>query len=222
MTSRFITRANREGIPLNRQTSTAGSAKLIFAGAALIVLLIAGTIAGRNHSVPSPTTTAQAYAPNSLLYPTATQPNALDGVKHPSANSPRSVNPQRRIASPSHRADLQMPSITPSSLPLIGRTLPDTNAFSAVPAIAQAKSFNSSSKFPRFRLSVPREIAGQESDLLTACVCGPLAPVNTRAYFEMASSAEFFRSDVDAYRTTLKPEFKPDPATLQLIENVRQ
>jgi hypothetical protein len=35
-------------------------------------------------------------------------------------------------------------------------------------------------------------------------------------------SAQFFQSDAQAYRTTLKLDFRPDPPAFQLLQNLRQ
>jgi hypothetical protein len=211
MTRRFITRANREGVPLNQRASTAGSANLILAGAAFVVLLLAAIVIGRTHIAPFRATMAQADIATSLPPPTATRPN-LDGVKNSALRIAPSVNLHRRVVS-SQRANLSMPSSGPSSQALMDNALTE---------ITQAEWFNSTTLSPRFKFSVAPEKAEQEPNLLIACVCGPLVPLGSRAYFDMASSAHFFRPDGDASITSLTPDFRPDPATFQLIENVRQ
>ena len=121
MSRRFIARANREGVPLNRRASTAGSANLILAGAAFTVLLLAAIVIGRAHIAPSRATMAQANITSSLLHPAATRPN-IEGVKKPAWRIAQSVNLHRRVVS-SQRANLTMPPSSPSSQPLIDNAL---------------------------------------------------------------------------------------------------
>ena len=242
MTGRFIARAIREGVPLNERISTAGVSNLVLASATLLILLIAGTIVGRNRTTPFVALPQQSNTANSSVYNPAMQAKLSERAKQTTPYVARNIDlHQRTIVSQFRSQNLsQQSSNTPSerlmrtdrpellhqqttaSNNAADQTTQRSDALSAELNFAQAGSFNSSSKYPRFKFFVPREIPGREPNLLTACVCSPLAPLDSHTSFALASSVQFFQPSVDAYRTTVKPEFRLDPATLLLIENVRQ
>jgi hypothetical protein len=230
MSGRFIARAIREGVPINERTSIAEVSNLVLASATLLVLLVAGTIVGRSRITPSPAPASIALA-NTVEFKTATALPSPDDKQWPASSGTRSVEPrQRRIDSPlrHHDPSAQSREAQPKSFAQIKQTdAPDqapqnTNLLLMELNFAPGSYLNRSSKSSRFKFSLPRDTSNREPNLLTACVCSPLAPLDSRTSFALASSAQFFQPNVDAYRTTVKPEFRPDPATLQLIENVRQ
>jgi hypothetical protein len=229
MTERFTERANRDGVPLNERNPTAAAANMMLASAAVLLLLITGTIVGRNRTAPSPAATAQAAAATSRLHDTTIRPQVSGGIeKLASDTSPRVDLHQPRTSSskrsrPLMQAEQTIPQTqqTLESADVASHNAPRGDVLSAELQFPETGSLRSSN-YPRFKFFAHREIAGDGPNLLTACICSPPAPLDSRTSFALASSARFFQPNVDAYRTNLKPEFRPDPATFQLIENVRQ
>jgi hypothetical protein len=229
MTGRFVARAIREGLPLNERTSIAGVSNLILASTTLLVLLIAGTIVGRSRIAPSPAPASIALA-NHVEFKTATALASPYDKQWPQSSGTRSVERrQRRIDSPlrHHAPSAQSREAQPKSFAQTKQTYaPDQAPQNANSLLAElnfppSSYLNPASKLAKFRFSVPRGTSNREPNLLAACVCSELAPFSSRTGMELAASAHFLRPDADGYRTALKPEFRPDPAKFQLIEEVR-
>ncbi len=223
MTRRFIARANREGVPLNQRASTAYRANLILASAAFIGLLLAGTIVGRTHPAPSPVPASIALQNAASSLDAATGPASLDNWLRTASIATRRVEPrQRRSDSPLGRHNSTTQSSDHPSRLITNNKLVDADSLLSKLNFVPDSDLNRSSKFPRFKFSLPPETSNRETTMLAACACSPLTPLSFPTSTQLGASTQFFRPDGSGYPTALKAEFRPDPGKFQLIEEVRQ
>ncbi len=207
MRQRFIARAICEGVPIKQPASAAGAVNLILASVTLLVLLIAGSIVSQNRIPASPTPAERAQNSNPSPREAST-PDRPPAVAHESGRRVRAIESGHPTsASASHHRTL---SPQPVSI---------QEASSAAVTLASMEGHNLSSRFTRYKFPIPRGTPGRDPLVLTVCICKPLAPISFGSNLAMTSAAQLFHPDAE---TTLKPQYRLNPAELRLVDNVVQ
>ena len=209
MRERFIARAIREGVPLSKRSSSVGIGALGLASAALVGLLAVAAVLNRAPSF-GPVANSHQAEPSQVhkdIDPDLAISRASSGNRLPNtapiAADTHKVNPPH-----SHH---QAPSTPP---------IEQRSAFSTAVASTDAIEWRySPSQHPRRVFPAPREFISEPTpNLLAASLHFPLAPLSFQS--NMASSPAprslYQACDFSAPETTLKPEFKVDPAAFQL------